>query len=97
MHVPIFPLQVQLHTQAITLTLPCTPERQHQLALKLSRTLLQPKRLAIEAANEPCSTDVGEALSIPELAATFSGVKEVRAWLPCSFHLAAVSDPPLRL
>jgi hypothetical protein len=64
---------VQLHAQALNLALPCNAEKQHQLALRLSRTLLRPKRLTIEAADKPSTTDVGEALSIPELAATFSG------------------------
>jgi hypothetical protein len=83
---------VQLHAESLTLTLPSNAQRQHQLALQLSRTLLQPKRLTIKAAEEPCNTDVGEALSIPELAATFSSVKEVVAHLPCSHNLAAVSE-----
>jgi hypothetical protein len=87
-------LQVQAHAHTLHLTLPCNAEGQRQLALKLSRTLLRPRRLIIYAAEWPCLIDVGEALSIPELAPTLSVVKEVKfAGLPCSLNLAAVSGP----
>jgi hypothetical protein len=88
-------LQVQLHEQSLTLTLPCNPTREHALALRLSSTLLHPQRLTLRVADRPRPTDVGEALSIPELATTLSDLKELWTDLPCSLNLAAVSDPAL--
>jgi hypothetical protein len=80
-----------MHAEKVSIELPCNVEDEHQLALRLSGTLLCPRRLCIVAAYNGYEKDPGEALGIPELSKVFSRVQEVMLRLPLSHSIASVS------